>query len=146
MVEYYPEGWLIDTAENRAALQSTAALIEACRTGQILEGRALVCDSSHNLLVDLGCVKGIIPRDEGALGIREGTVRDIAIISRVNRPVCFVVTGFQKDGDGRTTALLSRRAAQEKGREAFIRRLVPGDIINAQITHLENFGAFADIG
>ena len=40
MVEYYPEGWLIDTAENRAALQSTAALIEACRTGQILEGRA----------------------------------------------------------------------------------------------------------
>ena len=43
MVEYYPEGWLIDTAENRAALQSTAALIEACRTGQILEGRALVC-------------------------------------------------------------------------------------------------------
>ena len=45
MVEYYPEGWLIDTAENRAALQSTAALIEACRTGQILEGRALVCDS-----------------------------------------------------------------------------------------------------
>jgi len=42
MVEYYPEGWLIDTAENRAALQSTAALIEACRTGQILEGRALV--------------------------------------------------------------------------------------------------------
>ena len=98
MVEYYPEGWLIDTAENRAALQSTAALIEACRTGQILEGRALVCDSSHNLLVDLGCVKGIIPRDEGALGIREGTVRDIAIISRVNRPVCFVVTGFQKDG------------------------------------------------
>lgn len=146
MVEYYPEGWLIDTAENRAALQSTAALIEACRTGQILEGRALVCDSSHNLLVDLGCVKGIIPRDEGALGIREGTVRDIAIISRVNRPVCFVVTGFQKDGDGRTTALLSRRAAQEKCREAFIRRLVPGDIINAQITHLENFGAFADIG
>lgn len=146
MVEYYPEGWLIDTAENRAALQSTAALIEACRTGQILEGRALVCDSSHNLLVDLGCVKGIIPRDEGALGIREGTVRDIAIISRVNRPVCFVVTGFQKDGDGRTTALLSRRAAQEKRREAFIRRLVPGDIINAQITHLENFGAFADIG
>ena len=82
MVEYYPEGWLIDTAENRAALQSTAALIEACRTGQILEGRALVCDSSHNLLVDLGCVKGIIPRDEGALGIREGTVRDIAINSR----------------------------------------------------------------
>ena len=111
MVEYYPEGWLIDTAENRAALQSTAALIEACRTGQILEGRALVCDSSHNLLVDLGCVKGIIPRDEGALGIREGTVRDIAIISRVNRPVCFVVTGFQKDGDGRTRKNAGRRSS-----------------------------------
>ncbi|WP_050698820.1 S1 RNA-binding domain-containing protein [Anaeromassilibacillus senegalensis] len=146
MIEYYPEGWLIDTVENRAALQSTAALIEACRTGQILEGRALVCDSAHNLLVDLGCVKGVIPREEGAVGIREGTVRDIAIISRVNRPVCFVVTGFQKDGEGHTTALLSRRIAQEKCREQFVSRLAPGDIINAQVTHLENFGAFADIG
>lgn len=146
MFEYYPEGWIIDTLENRAAVQTISALNDACRDGQILEGRALVCDSSHNLLIDLGCMKGTIPRDEGALGIREGTVRDIAIISRVNRPVSFLITGFQKDADGHLSAVLSRRAAQEKCMAEFISKLSPGDVINARVTHLESFGAFADIG
>lgn len=146
MFEYYPEGWMIDTPENRAATQSISAVNDACRDGQILEGRALVCDSSHNLLVDLGCMKGMIPREEGALGIREGTVRDIAIISRVNRPVCFLVTGFEKKTDGTITAILSRRAAQEKCMKEHISALKPGDVIDARVTHLENFGAFADIG
>lgn len=144
--EFHPEGWEIDTLENRAALQSIASLTDACREEQILEGRAIVCDSEHNLIVDLGKFKGKIPREEGALGIREGTVRDIAIISRVNRPVCFLVTGFEKDSEGRSSILLSRRAAQEKCRQQFIDHLLPGDIIDAQITHLESFGAFADIG
>ena len=146
MFAYNPEGWGIDTPENRAATQSISAVNDACRDGRILEGRALVCDSSHNLLVDLGCMKGIIPREEGALGIREGTTRDIAIISRVNRPVCFLVTGFEKKADGSITAVLSRRAAQEKCMQEHISKLVPGDVINARVTHLENFGAFADVG
>ncbi len=146
MVEYYPEGWLINTPENRAALQNISALNDACRDGQILEGRALVCDSAHNLLIDLGCMKGLIPREEGAVGIREGSTRDIAIISRVNRPVCFMITGFQKDAEGHVTALLSRRAAQEKCAAEYVSKLTPGDVINARVTHLETFGAFADIG
>ena len=93
---YYPEGWRIDTPQNRNAMLSYSTLADACRDGQILEGRAIICDSAHNLMVDLGCMKGIIPREDSAIGIREGTVRDIAIISRVNRPVCFVIAGFQK--------------------------------------------------
>lgn len=145
-MEYYPEGWIIDKPENRAAMMNPSALADACRDEQVLEGRALICDSAHNLLVDLNCMKGVIPREEGALGIREGTVRDIAIISRVNRPVSFVVTGFQKDTEGHTTAILSRRKAQEKCTSDYISKLTPGDIINARITHLEAFGAFADIG
>ncbi len=36
--------------------------------------------------------------------------------------------------------------AQEKCMEEFISALQPGDIVNARVTHLENFGAFADIG
>lgn len=146
MFEYYPEGWSIDAQDNRAAMQNFSALNDACRDGKILEGRAVVCDSAHNLLVDLGCMKGIIPREEGALGVREGTVRDIAIISRVNHPVCFIVTGFEKKPDGSVTAVLSRRAAQEKCMKERISSLTPGDVIDARITHLESFGAFADIG
>lgn len=146
MKEFYPEGRVIDTPENRASLMNASALADACRDGRILEARATVCDGAHNLVVDLGCMKGIIAREEGALGIREGTVRDIAVISRVNRPVCFVVTGFQKAPDGRTVAVLSRRAAQQRCMEQYINGLVPGDVIEAKITHLEAFGAFADIG
>lgn len=143
---YYPEGRLIDTLQNKAALSSQSALADACRDGQILEARAVICDSEHNLIVDLGCMKGIIPREESAIGIREGTVRDIAIISRVNRPVCFVVTGFTKQPDNTVTAVLSRRLAQEQCQREYISTLTPGDVIDATITHLEVFGAFADIG
>ncbi len=146
MSEYDPEGWNIDTQENRAATQNFSSVNDACRDARILEGRAVVCDSAHNLMVDLGCMKGMIPREEGAIGIREGTVRDIAIISRVNHPVCFLVTGFEKKTDGSIVALLSRRAAQEKFIKEAVSRMRPGDVINARVTHLENFGAFADIG
>lgn len=137
---------MIDTFENRAALQTPASLAEAMRDGKILEAKAVMCDSKHNLIVDLKFMRGLIPREEGALGIKDGTVRDIAILSRVNRPVCFLVEDFTRDEYGRITALLSRRAAQEKCREEFVRRLSPGDVINARITHIEPFGVFADIG
>ncbi|HIS69556.1 MAG TPA: 30S ribosomal protein S1 [Candidatus Gallacutalibacter stercoravium] len=146
MNEFFPEGLLIDTPENRMATSTPNALADACHAGKLLEGRAIVCDSEHNLIVDLGCMRGIIPREEGALGIREGSTRDIAVISRVNRPVCFIITGFRKDNNGNLTALLSRRAAQELCRQEYISRLRPGDIIQARVTHLESFGAFADIG
>ncbi len=146
MAGYYPEGKLMNTVENLSSLQSLAALTEAYYEGKILEARAIVCDSSHNLTVDLGVMKGIIPREEGAIGIREGTVRDIAVISRVNRPVCFVITDFGKTEDGRPVAFLSRRLAQERCWREYITSLVPGDIIDAKITHLDSFGAFADIG
>ncbi len=146
MTGYYPEGRLINTTENISAMQSMSQLMEAYHEGRILEARAMICDSAHNLVVDLGIMKGIIPREEGAIGIREGTVRDIAVISRVNRPVCFVITDFKKNEAGRTIAVLSRRLAQERCMREYISELIPGDVIDARITHLDSFGAFADIG
>ncbi len=146
MIDFYPEGWLIDTIENRLSMQSPTTLAEACHDGKILEARAIVCDGEHNLIVDLGCMKGIIPREEGAIGIKEGMVRDIAVISRVNRPVCFIVTGFKKSEDGKTFAVLSRREAQNICMNKYISNCKIGDIIKARVTHLEPFGAFVDIG
>lgn len=137
---------MIDSFENRTAVRSPAALAEAMRDERILEARAVMCDSRHDLLVDFKFMRGIIPREEGAIGIKDGTVRDIAILSRVNRPVCFVVKDFIRDEQGRMTALLSRRAAQEKCRAEYISKLSAGDVIDAKITHIEPFGAFADIG
>lgn len=146
MLEFYPEGILIDKAENVRAFKTLNSLNEAYLDERILEARAIVCDADHNLIVDMGCIKGIIPREEGALGIKEGKVRDIAVISRVNRPVCFIITDFIRSANGSTMAVLSRSKAQERCMAKYIRYLKSGDVINARITHLEPFGAFADIG
>ena len=143
---YWPEGTLLETEENAYYLQNEETLRCAMRIGQILEGRALLCDYNHNLIVDLGCCRGVIPREEGALGIREQTVRDIAIISRVNKPVAFLVTAVEYDESGALRPVLSRRAAQLRCRTEYIERLTPGEIIPARVTHLENFGCFVDIG
>lgn len=146
MKHYYPEKYLMDTAENRHALSSPAALKEAYYADRVLEARAVMCDKEHNLHVDLGCMRGRIERSEGALGIADGSVRDIAIISRVNKPVAFKIIGFSADENGQPVALLSRRAVQEDCMQNYVSRLQPGDIIDAVVTHMEPFGVFADIG
>lgn len=142
MNRFYPEGALINSPENKAAVSSLSALNEAMERGMILEGRAAVCDSGHNLIVDLPCGKGVIPRSEGAVGIEDGSTRDIALITKAGRPVCFKVTGISEDG----SITLSRRAVQQECIEQYISTLTPGDIIPARVTHLEQFGAFVDIG
>jgi len=142
---YLPEGDLIDTPENQAAIASLTALMQAQADGRLLEGRAVRCDVEHNLYVRLPCGEAIIPHCEGALGIAEGVTKDIVLITRVNKPVCFVVTGFRQTETG-CQPVLSRRIAQQRCREEFLDHLQPGDIIPARITRLESFGAFCDIG
>lgn len=143
---YYPEGCLINTIENQNAIRSKNALNDSMLNGKILEARAIVCDNEHNLIVDLPCMKGIIPRIEGALGIADGSTRDIALISRVNKPVCFKVLGFSVNELGQEYAILSRRMVQEECLEKYISKLQSGDIIDARVTHFEQFGCFVDIG
>ncbi|WP_312645269.1 S1 RNA-binding domain-containing protein [Hydrogenoanaerobacterium sp.] len=143
---FKPEGWLCDNPENAAAFSSLVSLQEACTQGRILEARALICDSAHNLIVDCGCIRGIIPKNECAIGIEDGSTREIAIISRVNKPVCFRITEFRKGNDNNTYALLSRRVVQQQCIETYINRLTAGDIIDARVTHLEPFGCFVDVG
>lgn len=145
MTSFFPEGHLCETAHNRAALSSAATLRDAALNGAILEARVVRCDAAHDLHIELPCGEGIIPRDEGALGIAEGTTRDIALISRVSKPVCFVVQSVE-ERDGRVTAVLSRRAAQARCRRDYVQRLQCGDVIPARVTRLESFGAFCDIG
>lgn len=149
MTNYYPEGTLIGSPENTAAMKSIFALQDSLLQGRILEARAVVCDNEHNLIVELpcpNCPKGIIPRTEGALGIEDGSTKDIALITKVNKPVCFKILRLIKNPDGFFTAILSRRAVQEECMENFISTLRTGDIIPAKVTHLEQFGAFVDIG
>lgn len=117
-------------------------LRKAMAGGGILEGLALKCDENHDLYVDLGCARGVIPREETAVGIREGTLRDIAILSRVGKPVCFRVTDLPEG----LPPVLSRRAAQEEALDRIFETWSPGDIIPAVVTSLTAFGAFCDVG
>ncbi|MBQ6947199.1 MAG: S1 RNA-binding domain-containing protein [Clostridia bacterium] len=138
-ISYLREG--IKNPGDEVYLSSLRGLKNAMRQGRILQARCIMCDAEHNLYVDLGERKGIIPREEAALGIREGTVRDVAIITRVNKMVSFKVIDAEED-----RVILSRAAAQRECREALFATLTPGDVLPARITHLEPFGAFADIG
>lgn len=140
------EGSLINTPENAACLTNLAALKEACAAGTVLEQQAALFDKNKNLIVHLGPIKGVMPHHECAVGIAEGFIRDIAIISRVGKPVCFAITGFSKDERGTPVALLSRRAVQQAYLEQTLKFLRPGDIIPCRATHLERFGCFVDIG
>lgn len=143
---YYPEGWIIDTPSNKYYLKNLQTLNDAFQSKKILEARAIICDSSHNLIVDLGFIKGIIPREDVAIGISEGTTKDIAIISKVNKPVSFKITNIVSPVNEEPYAILSRKILQEECSTNYISALKPGDIIDAKITHIESFGCFVDIG
>ena len=142
---FFPEGWNTQVTDSKKAF-TPAFLAEAQAKQTVLESTALMCDAAHNLIIDLGQIKGIIPREEGAIGIADGSTRDIALISRVGKPVCFAVTAIGNDENGRPCAVLSRRKAQQLCREYILTQKSEGDIINAKITHMESFGAFCDIG
>ena len=80
-----------------------------------------------------------------ALGVAEGDTREIAILSRVGKPTCFIVTDIDESTDP-PTAWLSRTIVQQKAQDRMLDSLRPGDVIPARVTHLEPFGAFVDAG
>lgn len=142
-MKFYPEGIKQELSRR---FDSVDELKQAMIKGDIIESKVLLCDREHNLHVDLGAVRGVIPRIEGAVGIDDASVRDIALISKVNKTVCFSVLGFQRDIYNNNLAILSRRAVQLRCTNEYLSKLEEGDIIDARVTHLERFGAFIDIG
>ncbi len=146
MTKYLPEGQRKTDLNWDSILQDIPSLQALIRSGEILEAKAVACDSEHNLRIALGSYIGIMPREECAIGIKNGDVREIAIISRVNRPVCFKIIDYKLDDQGNLTPILSRTRAQEETLDYLLDNKHCGDIISATVTHLEPFGAFVDIG
>ena len=145
-LKYLPEGALLNLPRNKAFIGSRKGLESAQKLGEILEAVALSCDNDLNLTVRLGeGLVGVIPRREATLPLPDRKEKDIAVISRVGKAVCFKVLGFGKK-DNRPCVFLSRRAAQEDCLENHLRHLLPGQILSVRVTHEEPFGAFVDIG
>lgn len=141
---YVPEGMLRRNPANLGYLRSRSGLEEAMRRGVTLEAMCVMCDCGTMQLTLELCdgIRGIIPREECAYSPGgSDKIKDIAIITRVGKPVQFKIMAMHGD-----TALLSRRAAEEECMRHYVSRLRPGDIIPAKVTHLEPFGAFCDIG
>lgn len=144
MREFVFEGGLT-RGEEKASAYSLSALQEALKNNTILEAVCYMCDKEQNLHIKLGEIEGIIPKNESAIGVQSGKVKDIALISKVGKPVQFTVSEVQTE-QGKPVAYLSRKAVQEACRAEYIATLRAGDIIRAKVTHLERFGAFVDIG
>ena len=142
---YLPEGSLLNTPENQEYISSIAGLERAFVEGKILESTVTFCDSAFRLHIELNGILGIMDKEE-TLFCRNGEYpKDIAIITRVGKPIAFKVIGFRRE-NGVIVAVLSRRKAQEECHSEFLSSLASGDIIPAKVTHLENFGAFVDVG
>ncbi len=144
--EYLPEGSLIGKENVREALATEAGIERAMLQGMILEAVVTLCDGSLDLWVDLGCMKGVIRRNEVAYTVGDEPIKDIAVISRVGKTVAFRVMSLERNAKGEVYAELSRREAQKEALEKYLYHLKAGDIIPAVVTHLEHFGAFVDVG
>ena len=142
---YQVEGALLHTAQNKEFLASPTALERAFRENQTLEAFAHLCDAQMRLHVDLGCMRGYILHEEALWCRPEEQIKDIAILTRVGKPVCFKIIGFSMER-GERVAILSRRKAQAECAAYLFQNLRAGDIIPAKVTHLEPYGAFLDIG
>jgi len=143
--QYKPEGHIIDTAKNRELCSSISGLETAMSRNITLEGIALLCDSNLDIHINLGECEGIIHKENIMYCHEKEAVKDIAILTRVGKPVCFKVIGFEYKNN-KTIAILSRKVAQQECFDNYLIKLRPGEIIPARVTHIEPFGAFVDIG
>lgn len=140
-----PEGLLIDSPNNRQNIKTISALQGCMEDGVTVEVKAVRCDIAHNLICDIDGIQGTIFRNDCALGIDDGTTRDIAIISRVGKPVMCKVKEIEYDG-GEPHIILSRAEVQKEFLRHFTSTYRAGDVVAARVTHLEPFGCFVDIG
>ena len=125
---------------------SPAELRAAMANREILQATALAFDTQRQLRFEIGGVRAVMPFAQCADGAANGTVRDIAVLTRVGRPTCFVVQALDTDEDGQPFYRLSRAEAQRMCKADYLDTLSPGDILPCTVTHIEPFGAFCDVG
>ena len=113
---------------------SLHSLKTAAETGEILEGMVLRCDANHTLHLSLNGISAQIPRQEVNAPWINGSDRDIAVLSRVGKQICFTVQSVSSDEKGAPVACLSRRAAQEKAMDFFLEHLEPGMVLTCRVT------------
>lgn len=141
MLEYRAEG-LCRSANHMRREELNRCIV----TAEVLQSTALAFDTNRRLRFELGGVRGYMPYEECVDTAPGEEVKDIAVLTRVGRPTCFVITGTCREEDGSEAFLLSRAQAQRRCREEYLDKLECGSVIPCTVTHIENFGAFCDVG
>ena len=121
------------------------SLLESSEKGTVLFAKALVYDKGKGLRFNLGGYEAFMPNSEVYLSLDNSGIKEAAIATRVNRYVCFVITGVKRKG---TEYLfeISRRKAQQIAYDNYVSALKPGQVIPCSVTHIDRFGVFCDIG
>ena len=96
------EGKLLKTDRNKRYTQSLENLQEAMDNGIILEGVSYLCDFDRHLHIRLGDFNAVIPKNECVYTQNGLPEKDIAIISRVGKPVCVKITAIEETENGET--------------------------------------------
>ena len=100
-----------------AARLSAAELRAAMASHEILQATALAFDTQRQLRFDLGGVRAVMPFVQCADGAENGTVRDIAVLTRVGRPTfCGAGSGHRRGRAALLPAFPRRSAADVQGR------------------------------
>ena len=101
--------------------------LERCiTTGEVLQSTALAYDTNRRLRFELCGHKAYMPYEECLDTSHGETLKDIAVLTRVGRPTCFVITDFCQDENGEFVYLLSRAAAQRACRSQYLDALESG--------------------
>ena len=141
MLEYRAEGLC------RNANTLTHEEWERCiAAGEVLQSTALAYDTDRCLRFEIAGHRARMPFAECVDTAPGEEIKDIAVLTRVGRPTCFVVTGSQRDENGEEIYLLSRAAAQRQCKRQYLDTLEAGSVLPCTVTHIEGFGAFCDIG
>ena len=141
MLEYRAEGLCRNANHLRRE-----DLYHCITTGEVLQSTALAYDTERRLRFELGGQRAYMPFEECVDVAPHEEIKDIAVLTRVGRATCFVITGTETDENGEEVFLLSRALAQRLCRRQYLDTLEAGSVIPCTVTHIENFGAFCDIG
>lgn len=119
-------------------------LKKAFEKEDVLCAKALLYEKSVGLHFNLAGYQAIMPTEEVAFSV-DGYIKETAIATRVNKNVCFIITSISEK-DGQTIFYLSRKILQEKFYNEYVLNLKCGDVIPCNVTHVDSFGVFCDIG
>lgn len=125
---------------------SLTFLKKAIEDRAILESVVAKCDNDLTLTMNLGKnIIGEIEFNELEYNFNNKETKEVAATSKVGKHIKYIPISVDKRDDIYVVKC-SRKEAQKECFDNYISKLIPGDIIDARIVKINNYGTFCDIG